>query len=69
MFLGAECQCDGRGAGDGGGYRWSRTSHPGQRVGLDEGSCSAQLEQPDLDPLSEQSATDFRIPPPAALSR
>lgn len=67
--LGAECQCDGGGAGDGGGHRWSRTSHPGQRLSPDEGSCSAQLEQPDLDPFPKQSATEFRIPSPAALSR
>lgn len=68
-FSGAERQCDGGGAGDGGGHRWSRASHPGQRVSLDEGPCSAQLEQPDLDPFPKQSEAEFRIPPPAALSR
>lgn len=67
-FLGAKCECVGGRTGDSGGHGRQRTLHPCQWVGLDEGTSTAQLEQPDLHPISEWPTAQLRIRP-AALPR
>lgn len=68
LFTGAKCKPVRGRAGDSGGHGRQRTLHPRQRVGPDEGAGAAELEQPNLHPISPGPGAQLRNHP-AALPR
>lgn len=60
-FIGIKCEHVGGRADDSGGHGRPRDLHPRQWVSVDEGTCPAQLEQPDLYSVPWRSRAQLRV--------